>query len=194
MCYFVFWPQLAESYPTRDWTCTPCVGSTVSTTGLRDRSFVLFFKYMKGQCEGNLVFPGRGQESREVGGELKYHITHSNKNGARLFVVQLPNCVQHFATPWTAARQAAPLSFTVFQSLLKFMSIELLMLSNHFILWRPLLLPSIFPSICLFQWVFTSSGKHIGASASVLPVNIQGWFPLGSTGLILLSKGLSNPD
>ena len=40
--------------------------------------------------------------------------------------------------------------------------------------------------------LFTSGGQSIGASASVLPVNIQGWFPLGLTGLIsLLSKGLS---
>ena len=91
----VFWPQLAESYPTRDWTCTPCVGSTVSTTGLRDRSFVLFFEYMKGQCEGNLVLPRRGRESRRRR-RAKYHVTHLNKNGAKLFVVQSPNCVQHW--------------------------------------------------------------------------------------------------
>ena len=55
-------------------------------------------------------------------------------------------CVQLFATPWIAARQAS-LSFTVSQSLLKFMSIESVMLSNHLIICRPLLLPSIFPSI-----------------------------------------------
>ena len=42
------------------------------------------------------------------------------------------------------------------------------------------------------SWLFTSSGQSIGVSASVsvLPVNIQGWFPLGLTGLVLLSKGL----
>ena len=51
-----------------------------------------------------------------------------------------------FVTPWTAARHAS-LSFTISQSLLKFMSVELVMPSNHFILCRPLLLPSIFPSI-----------------------------------------------
>ena len=41
------------------------------------------------------------------------------------------------------------------------------------------------------SWLFASSGQSIGVSASVsvLPVNIQGWFPLGLTGLILLSKG-----
>ena len=53
-------------------------------------------------------------------------------------------------TLWTAARQA-PLSFSIPQSLLKSMSIELMMLSNHLILYRPLLLlPSIFPSIGVF--------------------------------------------
>ena len=55
------------------------------------------------------------------------------------------------STPWTAARQAL-LSFIVSQNLLKFMSIELVMPSNHLILSRPLLLlPSIFPSIRVFS-------------------------------------------
>ena len=77
------------------------------------------------------------------------------------------------------------------------MSIESMMLSNHLILCCPLLfLPSIFPSIRVFpsDQVFASGGQSIGASASVpvLPMNIQGWFPLGLTALIsLLSRGLS---
>ena len=63
------------------------------------------------------------------------------------FVVQSVSCVQLFATPWTIATQA-PLSFTVSQNLLKFMSTELVMLLNHLILCHPLLLlPSLFPSI-----------------------------------------------
>ena len=58
--------------------------------------------------------------------------------------------VRLFATPWTAARQAS-LSFTISQSLLKLMSIESVMPSDHLILCRPLLLlPSIFPSIRVF--------------------------------------------
>ena len=62
-------------------------------------------------------------------------------------VVQLLNRVRLFVTPWTVARQAPP-SPTVSWSLLKFMSIELVMLSNHLILCCPLLLmPTIFPSI-----------------------------------------------
>ena len=66
-------------------------------------------------------------------------------------VVQLLSRVRLFTTPWTAALQA-PLFFTVSQNLLRFMSIELVMLSNHLILCCPLLLlPSIFPSITVFS-------------------------------------------
>ena len=65
-------------------------------------------------------------------------------------VVQLLSHVRLFTTPWTAACQAS-LSFTISQTLLKHMSIGLVMSSNHFILCRPLhLLPSIFPSIRVF--------------------------------------------
>ena len=75
------------------------------------------------------------------------------------------------------------------------MSIELVMPSNHLILCHPLLLlPSIFLSIRVFsnESVLSSGGQSIGASVSVLPMNIQDWFPLGLTGLISLqSKGLS---
>ena len=89
----------------------------------------------------------------------------------------------------------ASLSFTNSWSLLKLMSIKSVMPYNHFILCCPLLLlSSIFPSIRVFS---NKSALHIrwpitGASASVLPMNIQSWFPSGLTGLIsLLSKGLS---
>ena len=72
------------------------------------------------------------------------------------------------------------------------------MLSNCLIFCCPLpLLPFCllsFPSLGSFpmSWLFASGGQNIGvsASASALPVNIQGWFPLGLTDLILLSKGL----
>ena len=65
--------------------------------------------------------------------------------------VQLHSCVRLFVTPWTAARQAS-LSITNSQSLLKVMSIELVIPSSHLILHRPLLLPpSIFPSIRVFS-------------------------------------------
>jgi len=65
--------------------------------------------------------------------------------------VQLLSCVLLFATPWTAACQAS-LSFTISQSLLKLMSIESVIPSNHLILCCPFLLPlSIFPSIRVFS-------------------------------------------
>ena len=109
--------------------------------------------------------------------------------------VQLLSCVWLFLTPWTAAHQAS-LSITNSQSLLKLTSIESVMPSNHLILYHPLLLsPSIFPSIRSFPMsqFFALGGQRIGVSASisVLPMNIQDWFPLGWTGWIsLLSKGL----
>ena len=59
---------------------------------------------------------------------------------------RLPSPVRLFATPWPAAHQA-PLSCTVSWSLLKFTSVESVMPSNHLIICRPLLLPSVFPSI-----------------------------------------------
>ena len=65
--------------------------------------------------------------------------------------VQSFSCVRLFVTPWNAARQAC-LSITKSQRLLKLMSIELVMPSNHLILCHPLLfLPSIFPSIRVFS-------------------------------------------
>ena len=68
-----------------------------------------------------------------------------------IVIVQSLSNVQLFATPWTAACQAS-LSFTISQSLLKLMSIESVMPSNHLILCCPLLLlPSIFPSIRVFS-------------------------------------------
>ena len=72
--------------------------------------------------------------------------------------IQLLNRVRLFVTPWTAAHQAS-LSNTNSQSLLKLMSIELVMPSNYLILCRPLLLlPSIFPSIKVFP---NESALHI---------------------------------
>ena len=101
--------------------------------------------------------------------------------------------------PWTAAHKAS-LSITNSRSLLKFMSIELVMPFNHLILCRPLLLLlSVFPNIRVFsnksvlRISIGSIGQTIGASvlASVLPMNIQDWFPSGWTSWISLqSKGL----
>ena len=101
-----------------------------------------------------------------------------------------------FATPWTVAHQV-PLSSTVSQRLLKFMSIESVM--------PPTISSSVAPFSFCFQ-SFPASGSfpvsqlfasgsqstRDSALALVLPMSIQSWFPLGLTGLIsLLSKGLS---
>ena len=108
--------------------------------------------------------------------------------------VQSLSHVQLFVIPWTAACQVS-MSITNSWSLLKLISINSVMPSNHVILCCPLLfLPSIFPSIRFFsnESVLHISGQSIGASASVLPTNIHDWFPLGLTGWISLqSKGLS---
>ena len=115
-------------------------------------------------------------------------------SSAVFLVVQSLSHVRLFATPRTAAHQAS-LSFTIYWSFLKLMSIESMMPSTHLILCHSL--PShlqSFPASFPMSQLFTSGGQSIrvSASASVLPMNIQGWFPSGLTGLISLwSKGLS---
>ena len=108
--------------------------------------------------------------------------------------VQLLSCVRLFMTPWTAAFQAS-LSITNTQSLLKLMSIESVMPPNHLILCYPFSsCPQSFPASSSYPMTqfFSSGGQSVGASASVLPITIQEWFPLGLTGWIsLLSKGPS---
>ena len=108
--------------------------------------------------------------------------------------VQSLSCVRLFVTAWTAACQAS-LSITNSRSLLKLMSFESVMSSNHLILCRPLLLlPSIFPSIRVFS---NESVLHIRWSKywsfSIIPSSeYSGLISLGWTGWISLeSKGLS---
>ena len=98
--------------------------------------------------------------------------------------VQSLSHVWLFATPWTAAHLSITNSWSMQW-------------------WHPTISTSVIPFTSYIQsspasWsfpksqFFESGGQNIGASASVLPVNIQDWFPLGLTGLIsLLSKGLS---
>ena len=124
----------------------------------------------------------------------RYQLFFCIRRITRELVVQSLSCDQLFATAWPVAHQAS-LSFTISLGLLRFMSSESVMLSNHLTLCCPLLLlPSVITvseSFPMSQF-FTSGSESIGDSASVLPMNIQGWFPLGLTGLIsLLSKRLS---
>ena len=103
--------------------------------------------------------------------------------------IQLLSRVQLFVTPWTAAGQVS-LSFTISQSLLKLMSIELVMLYNHLILCHPLLfLPLIFPSIRVFfnklavcirwpkYWSFSLSINPSNEYSGLISFRID-WFDL----------------
>ena len=105
-----------------------------------------------------------------------------------LFIVQSLSHVRLFVTPWTAACQAS-LSFTISWSLLKLMSIELVMPSSHLVLCHLLLLSSVFSSesaLCI-RWP-----KYYSFSFSISPSSEYSGFPLGLTGWISLqSKGLS---
>ena len=104
-------------------------------------------------------------------------------------IVQSLSCVRLFATPWDAALQAL-LSSTISWSLLRFMSIELAMLSNHLILCHPLLFwPSIFPNIRVFSngsalhiswpeyWGFSFSISPSSAYSGLISFRID-WFDL----------------
>ena len=85
------------------------------------------------------------------GAEVMRVLSRQEHVRTKISSVQSLSCVQLFATPWTAARQAS-LSIANSQSLLKLMSVELVMPSNNLILCCPLLLPpSIFPSIRVFS-------------------------------------------
>ena len=124
-------------------------------------------------------------------------ITSSDpKELALLIVVQSPSHVQLSVTPWTATCQTS-LSFTVSWSLPRFITNESVMLSNCLVLCCPFsFCLQSFPASGSFpvNWLFASGGQSSGAltSASVFPINIQGWFRFGVAGLIsLLSKELS---
>ena len=144
----------------------------------------------------NIESRGRSSHQRWARSKAREKREYFPISNCKFSSVQSFSHVQLFANPWTVARQAS-LSITNSQSLLKLMAIESVMPSNHHILCYPLLLlPSIFPSITVFSNVSPSHQVvkilELQASASVLPLNIQAWFPLELTGLIsLLSKGLS---
>ena len=87
-------------------------------------------------------------------GLQRFHTTEQltlhSKMRSYYSIVQSLSCVQLYVTPWNAAHQAS-LSFTIPRSMLKLMSIELVMPPNHLALYHTLLLPSIFPSIKVFS-------------------------------------------
>ena len=105
--------------------------------------------------------------------------------GIFVAVVQSLSCVWFFATPWTAAHQAS-LSFTISRSVLKLMSTESMMPSNHLILCQRLLpLPSNFPSIRVFSNEWVSSSHQV---AKILELQHQSFQRTPRTDL--LKEGL----
>ena len=99
-------------------------------------------------CKGNCLLYSEYLESTEFflfSAEILSSLIPSQFNSD-----QPLSCVQLFVTSWTAARQAS-LSITNSRSLRKLMSIDSVMPFSHLILWCPLLLPSIFPSIRVFS-------------------------------------------
>ena len=118
-----------------------------------------------------------------------YSVCSCQLSVVKFFVVQLLICAWLFVTPWTVAHQA-PLSATVSWSLLKFMSIESVVLSNHLICHPLLFLPSIFPSFRVFSnelvlqarlpkyWIFnlriSPSNEY---SSKIMQVLLMGYIP-----------------
>ena len=130
------------------------------------------------------IFPTQGSNSGLLYcRQILYPLSHQGSQSKWLLLL---SCVQLLVTPWTAACQAS-LSFTVSQSSLKLMSVELVVsrlptISSSVILFSCL---QSFPASGSFQmsWLFSSGDQSIGASdsASVFLMNSQGWFPLGLT-------------
>ena len=111
-------------------------------------------------------------------------------------VIQSLSCVCLFVTPMNCSMSGSPLSFTISQSLLKFMSIESMMLCNHLILCYPFLLPpSVFPSIRVFSnesalhirwpkyWSFSFSISSSNEYSGLISFRID-WFDLAVQGTL----------
>jgi len=161
----------------------------------------LFMEFFKQEHWKGLPFPPPG-DPPDPGIKLvspalagRFFTTEPPGKPGELFVVVIQSLsqVQLFMTSWTAEWQAS-LSFTISQNLLKFMSIESVMPNNSSSIVPFSSCLQSFPAsgFCLMNQLFTSGGQSIGASASVLLMNVQDWSPLGWTGWISLqSKGLS---
>ena len=122
--------------------------------------------------------------------DMYLNIIKTIMTSPQLILMLFIRSVMSLCNPMTIAHQAS-LYFTISWSLLKVMFIESVMSSNDTILCHaPFLLPLLFPSIRVFfnESALISGGQGFGASASasVLPMNIQGWFPLELAGLIFL--------
>ena len=134
-----------------------------------------------------------------IGAEFCQKFLHMYWNDHVIFILQFSSVqslshVRFFVTPWTATRQASQ-SFTIPWSLLKLKSLSRgcqATISSSVIPFSSCLQSFLAKGSFPMSWLFTSGGFGASASASVLPVNTQDWFPLGWTGWISLqSKGLS---
>ena len=146
--------------------------------------FVLYKIYMHVDIHTCIyIYCKKWEKSKHRSEKGKYDIWNLT------IVFHLLSCVQLFAIPWTAAHQAS-LSFTISQRLLKLMSIESVMPSNHLILCGPLLfLPSVFPSIGVFSsesalrirwpkyWSFSFSISFSNEHSVLISFRID-WFDL----------------
>ena len=136
-----------------------------------------------------LPFPSLGDLSYPGIKPRSFFTVWTTREAHRRVVIKSQSHVWFFVTPWTTACQA-PLSFTISWNLLKLMSTEMVMLSNHLILCRPLLLlPSIFPSIRIFSnelalrirwpkyWSFSFSISPSNEYSGLISLRID-WFDL----------------
>ena len=111
-------------------------------------------------------------------------MTHSVHSRTIASSVQSPSCIWLFVTPWTAAHQAC-LSITSSWSLLSSCPLSQWCYpttSSSAVLLSSFLQYFLASGSFLMSWLFASGGQSIGTSASVLIMNVQGWFPSGLTG------------
>ena len=129
---------------------------------------IIFFPNPKRMCP-SIFFLKKRKNQQLSQSYLNLHLLDIISSAQSLSRVWL------FATPWTAARQAS-LSITNSQSLLKLMSIELMMLSNHLNLCRPLLCLQSFPASGSFprSQFFASGGQSVGVSAFINKMQMPG--------------------
>ena len=150
---------MSETGDTGGCHRTPCSPSWIATSCCPVSQQMLKATTKKPQAHSpNVLSKNASQQASRARGREQGPGSKSGDYQVWISPVQLLSCVQIFTTPWTAAHQAS-VSIISSRSLLKLMSIESLMPSNHLNLCRPLLLlPSIFPSIRVFSNV---SALHI---------------------------------
>ena len=172
--------------------------SRYSTSGFISQRIEIMIskRYLNSHVHDSLIHNSQDKETTfsSVHVHDSLHNSQDKETTFSFSSVQSLSCVWLFATLWTAALQAS-LSITNSQSLLKLISIESVMnstISSSAVPFSSHI--QSFPASESFprSKIFASGGKSIGVSASVLPMNIQDWSPLGWTGWISLqSRGLS---